>query len=95
MNGTLTRFIDLGYRVNYNQLVDSCCLEFEVNGEKYYTYRLTKTFHHSSNLGKILKQLLGRNVKAAEHPFDASPLVGTKVYLTVENYKVTGVEAAL
>lgn len=91
----LAEIRDLGMQVNRldtSELVDHCLIVFETEaGETYTTYPMTKTCHGKSRLGKILRTLLGRNLKPADYiedHFDASCLIGTTAYVEINEYRM-------
>jgi len=99
VKGTLAEVRDLGMqvnRLNTNELVDHCILVFTTEDEQTLeTYSLTKGCHASSNLGKIIRILLGRDMNKedfVENNFESDLIIGKSAFLEVgENNKVIGV----
>jgi hypothetical protein len=105
VKATLTEVRDLGMQVNRhktNELVDHCILKFKTEeGDEVFTYELSKTTHASSKLGKMIRTILGRNLEKTDYitvngveGLDSDILLNKKVYLEIENQKVTGVVEA-
>jgi hypothetical protein len=103
----LTEVRDLGMQVNKHnshELVDHCILKFTTEeGNEVITYPLAKTCHASSQLGKIVRQLLGRNLVKTDYVkdedgneyFDSSVLLQKSAYVEFgENNLITEVVEA-
>ncbi len=107
VKATLTEVRDLGMqvnRLNSGELVDLCILKFTTDsGDDVYTYTMTKGCHASSNLGKMVRTILGRNLTKEDYIkaddgteyFDSSVLLKQEVLIELsDNNTVIGVYGA-